>query len=111
MPYDFYNHPPDTIDDVKDYLTSWLTKIIVDEDVPPVDHPCGTEWYLTYEFRRAFNLHQVYTCEGDTPRFAFHVSEDGWDGETLPNMGVYESWDEMIDGVALKYAVAWKLPS
>jgi len=68
---------------------------------------CGTIWHLTHDFRRAFNLHQVY-CDQDD-RFAFHVDEYGWEGKTTFNMGIYNSWDEMIEGVAAKYVVAWKL--
>ena len=105
--YDFYKNPPQTSKDVKEYLTSWLGKVILDEAVEPIVDLNGTIWFLTHEFRRAFNIHQVYSDEGN--RFAFHVDESGWDGKTTPNMGIYSSWIEMIDGVTAKYVVAWKL--
>lgn len=108
--YDFYKDPPQTSKDVKDYLVSWLGKVIIDEAVAPIVDHSGAVWHLTHEFRRAFHLHQVYSDE-EKWRFAFHVDEYGWDGKSAPNMGVYDSWSEMIDGVAAKYAVAWKLAS
>ncbi len=105
--YDFYKNDPQTIEDVKEYLNSWLSKVILDEDSGSIEFPNGIRWYQTHGFRRAFNLHQVYTDEDK--RFAFTVDENGWDGKTTPNMGIYGSWNEMIDGVSMKYAIAWKL--
>ncbi len=105
--YDFYKNTPQTIEDVKEYLNSWLEKVILDENIGFIEFPTGTKWYQTHGFRRAFSLHQVY-CDEDK-RFAFNVDENGWDGSVVPNMGIYDSWEEMIDGVSMKYAIAWKL--
>ena len=105
--YDFYKHPPQTLDDVKEYLTSWLA-IVQDDNAEPIDFQ-GDEWFQTHGFRRGFMKHQVFS-ESKNHRFTFHVTEEGgWDGTKEPNMGVYDSWIDMIDGVAMKYAIAWKL--
>ena len=104
--YDFYKNPPNTIEEIKEYLTSWLEMYNPVNHDSPIEDSNGTIWYLTHGFRRAFNLHQVYT---DKTNFAFNVDEYGWDGTFVPNMGIYNSWNEMIDGVAFKYAIMWKL--
>jgi hypothetical protein len=99
---------PKTRGDVIDYLKKWLE---------PTNGrgPCITyrdnSWVQTHGFQRAFCIHQVFRNE-TTGELAFHVDEfSGWDGLAPPNMGVYATSDDMLAGVASKYAVAWKLDS
>jgi hypothetical protein len=96
---DFYENPPKTIEDVERYLTAWLTPL----NTPLVDTDTG--WIQTHGFRRAFEIHAVLH-DPETDRYAFHVGDSYADP---PNMGIYDSYDVMIKGVAVRYAKLWKL--
>ena len=105
--YNFYKNPPQTLDDIKDYLNSWLVPVL-DDSVTPFDFK-GTQWRQTHGFKRGFCMHQVFS-NGES-RFAFHVDDEDWNETDDPNMGIYDSWSEMINGVAMKHAIAWKIKS
>jgi hypothetical protein len=87
-------------DDVVQHLASELKWI--DEEVK-----VGT-WVQKMGFRRSFVISQVW-YNNDTKKWAFHVSDDEYSGE--PNMGSYQSFTDLLSGVAQKYASLWKLES
>lgn len=97
--YPFYEKPPQTDADVREYLVSWLQ---------PIDPPAvlDASWHQTFGFKRGFYIHGVF--EGPDG-VAFHVGEDG-DMHNFPNFGVYASFDKMMDGVIRRYCELWKLP-
>ena len=101
-PYPFYEKLPQSFDDVKEYLTTWLQSI----SPSVVMMHDGVTWSQTFGFKRGFSTHGVFTSSNDV--FAFHVGEDG-DMQNFPNFGTYESFDKMIDGVVIRYCELWKI--
>lgn len=99
----FYDKPPQSFNDVKEYLTTWLQVITP----PSVITYNGVSWSQSYGFKRGFNIHGVFTNNANDV-FAFHAAEDG-DMHNFPNLGTYESFDTMIDGVARRYCKLWKI--
>ena len=90
-----------SIEDVKVYLVSWLTC--------DFDHalPRQGDWEMVLGFRRAYSMHQVWRNK-ETNQCAFHVSEtDDWSPGLEPTMGMWESFDEMLSGVAKAYHRVW----
>ena len=100
-PSSFYDKPPQSYNDVYEYIITWLQPI-----TPPsvIIHE-GISWSQTFGFKRAFNTHGVFTSSNG---FAFHVEDDG-DMHDFPNFGTYESFDKMIDGVVKRYCELWKI--
>lgn len=93
--------------DVVQYLKSWLTRVPTDQDPLQCEYH-GHMWTMTHGFRRAFACHQVFLSGNG--QYCFHVhGERDWDGKCEPNMGIYASFDEMIDGVGDRYVKLWKL--
>ena len=104
---DFYANPPTTRADMIEYLKSWLHPV---PDGEQFDCKYNDELFqLTHGFRRAMCIHQAFK-HLNTGAYAFHVhpSED-WDGSCEPNMGMYDTFEDMIHGVADRYVVLWKL--
>jgi hypothetical protein len=61
------------------------------------------QWVHSHGFRRGFCLHFVFR-NVLTNKFAFHVvdpdfNELDFDEILIPNMGIYSSYKEMIDGI------------
>lgn len=92
--------------DVEWYLVSHL-KLCETEHSETVTYE--NELY-TYSmgFRRAFCMHCVYRNDVNN-KYAFHVGETLWNGLDGPNLGMYDSFAEMLQKVSLLYAVAWRL--
>lgn len=64
------------------------------------------DYQQLFGFRRLFMISQVwYHHKNHT--WAFHVSDDEFTGE--PNMGVYDTLPQLLDGVADIYVKNWKL--
>jgi hypothetical protein len=101
-PYPFYDKLPQSFDDVKEYLTTWLQAITP----PSIVMYDDVAWSQTFGFKRGFGTHGVFTSSNGA--FAFHVGEDG-DMQNFPNFGTYESFDKMIDGVGKRYCQIWKI--
>ncbi len=88
--------------EIADYLRSLIAP------TPTTPTTQGT-WRVTHGFRRAFCYHRVVVDE--TGQVGFHVADDQcpWSPDERPNCGVYESFDEMINGVSEMYADKWNL--
>jgi hypothetical protein len=83
------------------------------QEIDPIDrlpviinsHPDGT-WIQTHGFKRGFCIHCVFT-NIDTNDCAFHVIDADFDNNEIqvqvPNMGVYNNFENMIIGVELIY--------
>lgn len=95
---------PTNLMEVKQYLLDFLEKVENDT----VKFYKNKKWVQIYGFRRAFCIHGVYICH-ETGEHAFHVDEEDWFPDTEPNLGAYESFDSMIDGVSKRYAERWSL--
>lgn len=84
----------------------------VREPLEEVVYKDGAKFEAVLSFRRAFNYHPLYR-EVDGNRYAFHVyefPEQAWGapGVPEPNFGVWPSWHECIDHIAVTYAKSWK---
>jgi hypothetical protein len=94
-----------TTADIQWYLLSWLEKI---PDGPKVIYE-GREFVQCMGFRRFDCIHALFhdPIEND---FGFHVGENAWTGEAVPNMGLYPTLSECFCGVSQVYAKSWGLP-
>jgi len=99
--YPFYDKPPQTYNDVYEYIITWLQPI---NSYSVIIHE-GVSWKQIFGFKRGFNNHGVFTR---LDNYAFHVEEDE-NIENFPNFGTYESFDKMIDGVVKRYCELWKI--
>jgi len=70
-----------------------------------VEHK-GRTWRPTHSFHLAHCEHVVYT---DGSQWAFDIDEFGWGGIREPNMGLYATFDHLINGVAHRLVAQWKL--
>lgn len=93
------------MEDIKEYLNTWLD---------PVDSQTEFEydnkkWRMTHGFQRGFYSHALLKSEDG--KYAFNVVEQEKQLEHpwKPNMGVYDSYEDLIDGVAKIYFVLWGL--
>lgn len=96
-----------TKDDIYHFILSQLNPI-EDQSEEIIDNEL---WVIKSGFRRAFFYHNVFFSK-HTNKYAFHVS-DGDQYECrhndFPNMGMYSTYDEMIDSVVDKYSKLWKI--
>ena len=74
-------------------------------DAPePTENPA---WVQLAGTRIGFHVHGVYYNE-TSKKYAFDVNET-WDELTFPNMGQYDSYEELEDGVVETYAGMWHI--
>lgn len=95
-------------EDVVSFLFDRLTLYTTTQDIETIDNE---SWVVVSGFRRWFYYHNVFVNTA-SHEYAFHVSDGDlyeyrFDG--FPNFGRYNSYGEMIDGVADRYVVLWKL--
>lgn len=100
--YDFYKNPPQTKQDLRDYLTSWLQTV---DDVSPLIIK-GEPFIQEKGFRRAFHQHCVFRSLL-TNEYVWWVSED-FDLELFPNQR-FSTYESMLENVINEYYVNWKL--
>ncbi len=99
--YDFYDRFPKTKSDIKEYLTTWIESIEPNGEVS-IDNE---SWIIVAGFRRGFCAHNVMV-NMTTHEYAFHAAEDF---DFFPNMGKYATYEDMLEGVANRYAVLWDI--
>ena len=102
----FYQNPPKTHTEIVEYLTSWLEIIPDSSRVHLYDN---RQWIQTHGFTRAFHIHAVF--KSDTDQYCFHVKDKNEPDDVIfiPNMGVYDDWESMIQGVATLYSKSWNV--
>lgn len=100
--YDFYENPPKTRDQIREYVTTWLEPT----NDPTVYTISGETFVNEQGFRRAFNLHSVFR-NVQTGEYAWHVSEAG-DFSNFSSTR-YLSMEELVEGVVEEFYVLWKL--
>ena len=100
--YDFYNNPPQTKQDIREYLVSWLK---------PVDNNNmlvirGERFVQEFGFRRAFNYHCVFRSK-ITGEYVWWVSEN----EDISNFPItrYRTYDSLIDAIVDDYYTRWNV--
>ncbi len=86
-------------DDVVKFLTSRMMWI---------PHPPTQKgWVQQFGYRHYYWIQQVWFNPA-TDQYAFHSDEfDSWDTTKLPNLGMYNSFQEMLQGVANYYVRLW----
>lgn len=98
-----------TATDIRLWLESELEKGI-QHPPHPVTIPGETAaWQFYAGFRRSFCSHSVFHAP-ETGHYAFHVEEYP-DYDHFPNMGSYLSYEDLLQGVANRYALLWGLES
>lgn len=100
--YDFYNNPPKSKKEIREWLTDWLEP--VSEGVHLFEQN-GELFKQELGFRRAFHIHCV--CMSlKTGEYAWCVFEDSG----IPNITKrFTTYEEMLNHVIDDYYVAWKL--
>jgi hypothetical protein len=94
--------------DIEWYLLTWLQPIKPEENAMQfvID---GKLYYQIMGFRRGFCCHMVLR-EVNGESFAFHVASDVEDQDCRqfePNMGIYNSFAELLTGVTDMYFTRW----
>ena len=99
---DFYQNPPNTKQDVRLYLTSWLAKV---DDASPLE--IGDEVFIQeLGFRRAFHSHCVFR-NISTDEYVWWVFEE-FDLTKFPKTR-FATYESLLENVIDEYVVAWKL--
>lgn len=90
-----------TTDDVMKFLTSHMMWI--------PDPPTQKGWIQQFGYRHYYWIQQIWFNPA-TGQYAFHSDEfDSWDTNTPPNLGMYNSFQEMLQGVANIYLQKWNV--
>ena len=88
----------------KDDIIKYLTSRLAWNDDPPVQKG----WVQQFGYRQAYWIHQLW-FHPETGRYAFHSDEfDNWNTESDPNLGMYSSFNDMLQGVAEVYKNLWE---
>ena len=99
--YDFYAHPPETKQELYEWLTSWLEPC---DEPTPLD--ISGELFIPLQgFRRGFYIHTIYKSLS-TNQYAWWVSEF-LDTNTFPQER-YTSIDSLLESVLEDYYKRWK---
>jgi hypothetical protein len=103
--YYFYGNPPETKEDLREYLTSWLQKI---ENAQPVELNDDT-YIQELGFRRAFHMHEVWR-NMRTNEYIWWVVPDTqeFNIRDLPSKR-YNSYDDLLNNVIHEYARGLKI--
>ena len=98
--YDFYADPPETRDEIRKYLTSWLVPC----NIPTPLNISGESFLPLQGFRRGFYSHTIHKSLS-TGQYAWWVSEE-CDVKTFPTKR-YSSIEFLLDSVVEDYYVLW----
>ena len=93
---------PSACDKKDDIIKFIVSRLIWIPDPPVIDG-----WRQEFGYRQAYWTQQVWHHPA-TNRYAFHSDEfDVWNPASEPNLGMYESFEDMLNGVAQKYHDLW----
>ncbi len=101
--YDFYANPPNTKEELREWLTSWLK----DPDTNEYLDVNGEIFIVEKSFRRAFHNHCVYKSQ-KTQEFVWWVYEEKPPLENFPTPR-FATLDALSDHVVNDYYVGWGL--
>jgi len=99
-----------TKEDIKEWLKKELKPVVPEPSTDDILIDANNiSWMQIYGFKRGFHLHAVFKSEN---KFCFD-SREPFDDDTyknwLPNMGEYNSMDDLIEGVSELYYKCWNL--
>ncbi len=102
--YDFYTNPPNSKQDLREWLTSWL--------VPPVPYPetieyNGEKFIQELAFKRAFYIHSVFK-NLSTNEYVWWVYSEDTDVNNFPSTR-FSTYEAMLEDVINNYYISWKL--
>jgi hypothetical protein len=101
--YDFYANPPNTRNELREWLTSWLEP--VNDDTPLT---INNETFIQEKgFRRAFHLHCVFRSL-QTNEYIWWVFEEQPPLNMFPSQR-YPTYKALLDSVIEDYYTQWKL--
>lgn len=94
---------------IRRYLVTWLKPVETYSTITIMDDT----WINLYGFMRIFYYHEVFQHE-ITGKYAFHVhkyilEDDMSTYSHFPNFGIYNTINDLIDGVVDIYADDWGL--
>lgn len=101
--YDFYDHPPNTKQELREWLTSWLEK---PSSISPLLEINGEQFIQELGFRRAFYSHSVFRSLL-TNEYIWWVSEE-FDINTFPSQR-FTRYEELLEYVINDYYKRWNL--
>ena len=99
---DFYENPPKTKQDIRNYLISWLEKI---NDTSPLVIQ-GEAFIQEWGFRRAFHHHCVFRSIL-TNEYVWWVFEE-FILEEFPKKR-FATYESLLENVIDEYYILWKL--
>lgn len=100
--YPFYEKPPQTQQDVTEYLTSWLE--------PTTQY--FKDWKIERGFRRAFHYHAIYSNSKN--EYKWLITSDDVSEENLlmaiESAPSYPTYEACLNGAIEKTCEGWKIP-
>lgn len=107
--YDFYNKPPKTRDDLREYLTSWLEKLTPEEQDYSILEVNGEKFIQEYGFRRGFCMHTVF-MNMNTNEYVWWIfnGSDMRYIDTFPTLR-FPTYDSMLEHAIDIYYKRWGL--
>ena len=85
-------------------ILAWISS-----SLKPCKHT-GSLWVQMEGFRRAFYIHGLYK-NSETGEYAFHVEPDDVAyPNNFPNMGRYNTREELLESVSEIYRKLWNIP-
>ena len=104
--YDFYANPPQTKEDVREYLTTWLEEV---KDLKPIQ--IKEESFLQEKgFRRAFHVHGVFRSLSTNEYIWFVCGDFDFSVSRLAEAKRYPTYEEMLEGAIQDTCSLWGIP-
>ncbi len=104
--YDFYVKPPETKEQVRDYLTSWLEDL---SGANPID--INGEFFLQEKgFRRGFHVHGVFRSLSTNEYIWFVCGDFAFEKKRFAETKRYPSYEAMLEGAIHETCALWKIP-
>lgn len=101
--YDFYNNPPETKEQIREYLTTWLVK----NENPQIEDFDGRQYIQEYGFSRAGYSHCVFK-DVKTNEYIWYVIPREEYIVKLPEER-FSNFNRMIDSIVESYYKEWNL--
>jgi hypothetical protein len=103
---DIYATPPQTKEQIREYLTSWLQEL---KDAKPLD--IQGEFFLQEKgFRRAFCVHGVFRSLSTNEYVWFVCGDFDFSEKRFAQSKRYPTYEGMLEAVIQEYCTLWKIP-